>query len=211
MVPTRTNTGGDMGALLDAVTADRNGIQERRERERSRMTHQLFLLAESGMLPAEHERRTAARHATSQAWMTHIAAHLGAVWPSAPADVADKVEKWFGVSGERREVIELELAHRVASGPIDDLLTRERRVEYGGSVRWLAEAIGATCDPTGSGGPEFAKAIAARLDAAEDQTAARAAEIREPNPDDVNLGEQGEMVAHIEAICDALEAELSAP
>lgn len=57
---------------------------------------------------------------------------------------------------------------------------------------------------------EFAKAISGRLDAAEDQIAARAAEIREPNPDDVNLGEQGEMVAHIEAVCDALEAEIGA-
>jgi len=199
-----------MGALLDAVTADQAGIQERRERERSRMTHQLFLQAESGMLPAEHERRTAARQATSQAWMIQIAAHLGAIWPQAPADLADRVEKWFGVSGERREVLELALAHHVAAGPIDDLLTRERRVEYGGSARWLAEALGDTCDPTGSGGPEFAKAIAKRLDSAEEQIAARAAEIREPAPDDVNLGEQGEMVAHIEAVCDALEAEIGA-
>lgn len=198
-----------MGALLDAITADEGGIQERRERERSRMTHQLFLLAESGMLPAEHERRTAARQATAQAWMVHIADHLRDIWSGAPVDLADQVEKWFGVSGERREVLELELAHKVAAGPVDDLLTRERRVEYGGTVRWLAEALGATCDPTGVGGPEFAKAVAARLAAMEDETVARAAEIRAPAPDDVNLGEQAEMVAHIEAVCAALEAEIA--
>lgn len=198
------------GRLQQAIMRDEAGIAERRERERSRMTHQLFLLAESGMLPAEHERRTAARQATAQAWMVHIAAHLHDVWPAAPADIADQVEKWFGGNGERREVIELVLAERLASGPIDDLLTRERRVEYGGSVRWLAEAIGAVCDPTGEGGPAFAKAIAASLDRDESATAARAAEIRAPNPDDVNLGEQAEMVAHIEAVCAALEEHLPA-
>ncbi len=173
------------------------------------MTHQLFLLAESGMLPAEHERRTAARQATARAWMVHVAAHLGEVWHEAPADVDDRVERWFATSGERLEVIELALAERAAAGPVDDLLTRERRVEYGGAARWLAEGLGATCSPAGMGGPEFARVVSADLDAAEETIASRAAEIRTANPDDVNLGEQAELIAHVEAVCDALEARLS--
>lgn len=199
-----------MGELLDAVMADTAGIHARRERERSRMTHQLFLLAESGMLPAEHERRTAARQATARAWMVQVAAHVRTVWPAAPADLADRVEKWFAQNGERLEVIELELAQHMADGPIDDLLTRERRVEYGAAARWLAEAIGFAAD-LGDGGPAaFARPVSAALGAAEAQLADRAAEIRAPNPDDVNLGEQAELIAHVEAICAILPEHLVA-
>ena len=41
------------GALLAWVMQDDVGIHERLERERSKMTHQVFLLAESGAMPDE--------------------------------------------------------------------------------------------------------------------------------------------------------------
>ena len=36
------------------------------------MTHQVFLLEESGMMPNVTERRSRARAATARAWMIHI-------------------------------------------------------------------------------------------------------------------------------------------
>ena len=59
-------------ALTTRIFSDTAGLQERLERERSKMTHQVFLLAESGMMPDVGDRRSRARAATARAWMIHI-------------------------------------------------------------------------------------------------------------------------------------------
>jgi len=187
------------------VFGDTAGLQERLEREKSKMTHQVFLLAESGLMPDEADRRSRARAATAQAWMTHIAASLGAVWPEETPDLGDRVEQWFAANGERREVIELGLAARVASGPITDLVTRERRVDLGGAARWLMEAIGAECDPDGGGGPAFARRMAAWLDAREDEIGQIAADARADAPDDERVAESAELLAHVKLVIAGLE------
>jgi hypothetical protein len=118
------------------------------------------------------------------------------------------VERWFGANTERLEVIELGLAERVANGPIDDLLTRERRVDFGAAARWLMEAIGAECDPDGLGGPAFARRMAAWLDAHDDELGQIAAEARVDDPDDERVAESAELLAHVTVIVAGLEAEL---
>jgi hypothetical protein len=195
-------------ALTHRIFSDTAGLQERLERERSRMTHQVFLLAESGVMPDAADRRSRARAATARAWMIHIAASLGAVWDEAPPDLGGAVERWFGANTERLEVIELGLADRAASGPIDDLLTRERRVDLGAAARWLMEAIGAECDPDGGGGPAFARRMAAWLDAHEDGIGQLAAEARADDPDDERVAESAELLAHVTVIVAGLEAAL---
>ncbi len=198
------------GALLDRVVDDTVGIQHCLERERSKMTHQVFLLAESGAMPDEHERRSRARAATARAWMTHIGASLSAVWPPAPPDLGTSVETWFAANGERLEIIELALATRVAQGPIDDLETRARRVDLGAAARWLGEAIGALCDPDGDGGPAFARRLATWLDGHDDDIAAMAADGRVAAPDDPKVAESAELFAHVHVTVAALEALLPA-
>ena len=170
------------GALLARVMQDDVGIHERLERERSKMTHQVFLLGESGAVPDEAERRSWARAATARAWMTQIAASIEPAWPQAPADLGTSVEKWFATNGERLEIIELALARRIADGPIDDYDTRARRVDLGASARWLGEAIGAICDPDGDGGPAFARRLSAWLDGQNDAIAQLAADGRMADP-----------------------------
>jgi hypothetical protein len=194
--------------LTRQVFADVPGLHERLEREKSKMTHQVFLLAESGLMPDEADRRSRARAATAQAWMTHIAASLGVVWRDGPPDLGERVEQWFASNGERREVIELGLAERVASGPITDLKTRERRVDLGGAARWLMEAIGAECDPDGGGGPAFARRMAAWLDAHEDEIGQTAADGRADAPDDERIAESAELLAHVKMVIAALEEAL---
>lgn len=197
------------GALLTQVMADEPGIHERLERERSKMTHEVFLLAESGGMPDERERRTRARAATARAWMTHIGASLPAVWPQAPLDLGVELEKWFATNGERLEIIELELATRVAEGPIDDLDTRERRVDLGAAARWLGEGVGALCDPGGDGGPAFARRLATWLDEHDDEIARLAADGRVDAPDDVRTAESAELFAHVRTTVAGLESLLS--
>lgn len=198
-----------MARFADRVLADEEAIVPLLERERSRMTHQLFLLAESGALPTEAERRTAARSATVRAWMVHVAGQLPGVWSAAPGDLGERVDRWFAVNGERRESIELTLADRIAAGPVGDLPTRERRLEYGGAARWLAAAIGDIVDPDGDGGAGFASRVAGALDAGEDAAASRAAELRLADPDDVRIAERAELVAQVEAVADALERTIA--
>jgi hypothetical protein len=195
-------------ALTARIFSDTAGLQERLERERSKMTHQVFLLAESGMMPDVGDRRSRARAATARAWMIHIAASVGEVWDGATPDLGSAVERWFGANTERLEVIELGLAERVADGPIDDLLTRERRVDFGAAARWLMEAIGAECDPDGGGGPAFARRMAAWLDAHDDEVGQIAAEARVDDPDDERVAESAELLAHVTVIVAGLEAEL---
>jgi hypothetical protein len=91
-------------------------------------------------------------------------------------------------------VIELGLAERVASGPISDLLTRERRVDLGAAARWLTEAIGAECDPGGDGGPAFARRMSAWLDAREDELGQLGAGARADDPDDERAAESAELL-----------------
>jgi hypothetical protein len=195
-------------ALTTRIFSDTAGLRERLERERSKMTHQVFLLAESGVMPDVGDRRSRARAATARAWMIHIAASVGEVWDEAPPDLGGTVERWFGANTERLEVIELGLADRVANGPIDDLLTRERRVDFGAAARWLMEAIGAECDPDGGGGPAFARRMAAWLDAYDDEVGQIAAEARSDDPDDERVAESAELLAHVKVIVAGLEAAL---
>jgi hypothetical protein len=199
-------TGG--GALLARVMEDDVGIHERLERERSRMTHQVFLLAESGAMPDETERRSRARAATARAWMTHIGASIEPAWPQAPADLGTSVEDWFATNGERLEIIELELARRIAAGPIDDSETRARRVDLGAAARWLGDAIGAICDPDGDGGPAFARRLSAWLDGQNDTIAQLAAEGRIADPDDAKVAESAELFAHVRITVAGFEALL---
>ena len=195
-------------ALTARIFSDTAGLQERLERERSKMTHQVFLLAESGMMPDVGDRRSRARAATARAWMIHIAASVGEVWDGATPDLGSAVERWFAANTERLEVIELGLADRVANGPIDHLLTRERRVDFGAAARWLMEAIGAECDPDGGGGPAFARRMAAWLDAHDDEVGQIAAEARADDPDDERVAESAELLAHVKVIVAGLEAAL---
>ena len=197
------------GALLEQVMGDTTGIHERLERERSKMTHQVFLLAEGGAMPDEAERRSRARAATARAWMTHVGASLEAVWAPAPAGLGTSVETWFAVNGERLEILELDLAARVAAGPIDDSDTRARRVDLGAAARWLGEAVGALCDPGGDGGPAFARRFAAWLDAHDDDIARLAADERVAAPDDPKVAESAELLAHVRTTGAGLEALLS--
>ncbi len=199
-------TGG--GALLARVMDDDVGIHERLERERSKMTHQVFLLAESGAMPDETERRSWARAATARAWMTHIGASIEPAWPQAPGDLGTSVEKWFATNGERLEIIELELARRVADGPIDDYETRARRVDLGAAARWLGEAIGALCNPGGDGGPAFARRLSVWLDEHDDAIAQLAADGRMAAPDDPKVAESAELFAHVRTTVAGLEALL---
>lgn len=194
--------------LTARIFTDTAGLHERLERERSRMTHQVFLLAESGAMPDVGDRRSRARAATARAWMIHIAASLGEVWAAAPADLGPSVDRWFSANGERLEVIELELAERVASGPVSDYLTRERRVDLGAAARWLMEAIGAECDPDGDGGPAFARRMATWLDAHDDELGQLAADARVDDPDDERIAESAELLAHVKVIVAGLEAAL---
>ena len=174
-----------MNRLID----DNAGLTEKLERERSRITHAMFLMAESGMLPDMRERRSQSRAATARAWMTHIAAGVPHVWPTAPANLGDSVDTWFAANGERREVIELELAERIAAGPIDDLETRERRLDMGAAARWLMVAIGEICDPDGNGGPAFSRRMSALLDTRDEEIGQLAAEARVDDPDDERAAE----------------------
>lgn len=196
------------GPLMDQVMLDEPGLRERLERERSRMTHQVFLLAESGMLPSEEERRTQARAATARAWMIHIAASLEPVWDAAPRDLGTSVETWFASNGERLEVLELGLARRIADGPVSDLATRARRVDLGSASRWLFEAVGAICDPDGDGGPAFARRTGGWLDAHDDEIGRLAADARVDAPDDERTAESAELLAHVQVTVAALEASL---
>jgi hypothetical protein len=189
--------------------SDEPGIHKRLERERSKMTHEVFLLAESGVMPDERERRSRARAATARAWMTHVGASLQTAWPRAPRDVGAELEKWFAANGERLEIIELQLAARVAEGPIDDLDTRERRVDLGAAARWLGEGLGAVCDPHGDGGPAFARRLASWLDEHDDDIARLAADGRVDAPDDVRAAESAELFAHVRMTVAGLEALLS--
>lgn len=197
--------------LTTRIFSDTAVLQERLERERSKMTHQVFLLAESGMLPDVGDRRSRARAATARAWMIHIAGSVGEVWEEAPADLGGAVERWFAANTERLEVIELSLAERVANGPIDDLLTRERRVDFGAAARWLMEAIGAEWDPDGDGGPAFARRMGVWLDAHDDEVGQIAAEARVDDPDDERVAESAELLAHVKVIVAGLEAALPGP
>lgn len=197
------------GVLLEQVLGDTAGIHERLERERSKMTHQVFLLAESGAMPDETERRSRARAATARAWMTHIGASLEPVWASAPLGLGSSVETWFATNGERLEILELDLAARVSAGPIDDDDTRARRVDLGAAARWLGEAIGALCDPGGDGGPAFARRFATWLDARDDDLAQLAADERVAAPDDPKVAESAELFAHVRTTVAGLEALLS--
>lgn len=200
-----------MSALLDRVLGDGAGLNERLERERSRMTHEVFLMAESGVLPDEAERRSRARAATARGWMTHIAANLGPEIDGAPPDLGAAVETWFSANGERREVLELDLARRVAAGPIDDYETRARRVDLGAAARWLFEAVGAVADPDGDGGPPFARRASAWMDAHDGRIADMAAAERLADPDDPRVAETAELIAHVRATVEALEATLPGP
>lgn len=197
------------GTLLEQVMGDTQGIHERLERERSKMTHQVFLLAESGAMPDETERRSRARAATARAWMTHVGASLEPVWAPAPMGLGTSVEAWFAANGERLEILELDLATRVAEGPIDDYDTRERRVDLGASARWLGEAIGALCDPDGTGGPAFARRLSGWLAAHDDDIAQLAAEGRVAAPDDPKVAESSELFAHVRTIVAGLEVLLN--
>lgn len=197
-----------MSALLDRVMQDEPGLVERLERERSRMTHEVFLLAESGAMPDEGERRSRARAATARAWMTHIAASLEPVWAPAPPGLGDSVDRWFSENGERLEVIELDLARRIADGPIDDLETRRRRLDLGAASRWLAEALGDLCEPGGDGGPAFARRVGSWLDGHGADVGEIAAAGREADPDDVMTAERAELMAHVTITVAALEASL---
>ncbi len=196
------------GALFARVMEDDIGIHERLERERSKMTHQVFLLAESGAMPDESERRSWARAATARAWMTHIGASIEPAWPPAPAGLGESVEKWFATNGERLEIIELELARRIADGPIDDYETRARRVDLGAAARWLGEAVGALCDPDGDGGPAFARRVSVWLERNDDVIAQLAAEGRIAAPDDHKVAESAELFAHVRLTVAGLEALL---
>lgn len=196
-------------ALLEQVMQDEAGIHERLERERSKMTHEVFLLAESGAMLDETERRFRARAATARAWMTHIGASIEPVWPRAPGGLGESVEKWFATNGERLEIIELELAQRVADGPISDFDTRARRVDLGAAARWLGEAIGALCDPSGDGGPAFGRRLSAWLDQKDETIALMAAEGRVADPDDPRVAESAELFAHVRTTVAGLETLLS--
>jgi hypothetical protein len=196
------------GPLMDQVMRDEPGLRERLERERSRMTHQVFLLAESGMLPTEDERRAQARAATARAWMIHIGASLEPVWDGAPRGLGTSVETWFASNGERLEVIELDMARRVAGGPVGDPATRARRVGLGSASRWLFEAVGAVCDPDGDGGPAFARRAGGWLDAHDDEIGLLAADARVDAPDDERTAESAELLAHVRVTVAALEATL---
>lgn len=189
---------------------DDAGLHERLERERSRITHAMFLMAESGMLPDVRERRSQSRAATARAWMTHIAAGVAVVWPEAPADLAEQVDQWFAANGERREIIELQLAERLAGGPIDDLDTRERRMDYGAASRWLMAAIGELCDPDGAGAPAFTRRMSALLDARDAEIGHLAADARLGNPDDERTAETAELMAHVSVTVAVLESGLPA-
>ena len=140
--------------------------------------------------------------------MTHIGASLVGLWPPAPPDLANDLEKWFAGNGERCEVIELDLAGRIADGPIDDYLTRERRVDLGAASRWLMAALGDLCDPTGDGGPAFARTTSAWLDEHDMHIAELAAAGRVGDPDDLRAGESAELAAHVRATIAALESVL---
>jgi hypothetical protein len=196
------------GLLLRQVMGDEPGIRERLERERSKMTHEIFLLAESGVMPDERERRSRARAATARAWMTHIGASIGTTWPNAPADLGTSIEKWFATNGERLEVIELDMAARIASGPIDNLDTRAQRVDLGAAARWLGEAVGAICDPDGDGGPAFARRLSTWLDAHDAMVGELAGEARVASPDDPRVAESAELLAHVRTTVAGLEALL---
>lgn len=202
------------GVLMAQVLGDTAGIAHRLERERSKMTHQVFLLAESGEMPDETQRRAWARAATAQAWMTHIGASLEVVWRESPAGLGDSLEAWFANNGERREVIEMDLTARLASGAMDDE-TRARRRDLGTAGRWLGEGLGAVGDPGGIGGPEFARRLAAYLDRHGDVIAQHAGDGRNDDPTDGRLAESAELSAHVNAIVAGLEAlmgdELCAP
>ena len=126
----------------------------------------------------------------------------------APADLGTSVENWFATNGERLEIIELELARRIAAGPIDDYETRARRVDLGAAVRWLGEAIGAICDPDGDGGPAFARRLSAWLDGQNDTIAQLAAEGRIADPDDAKVAESAELFAHVRITVAGFEALL---
>jgi hypothetical protein len=198
------------GLLRDRVLTDEVGLHERLERERSRITHAMFLMAESGMLPDVRERRSQSRAATARAWMTHIAAGVGHIWPDAPADLGDQVDQWFAANGERREILELQLAERLADGPIDDLDTRERRMDFGAAARWLMAAIGELCDPDGDGGPAFARRMSALLDGRDGEIGRLAADARVDDPDDERAAESAELMAHVNVTVAVLESELPA-
>jgi hypothetical protein len=197
------------GVLLQQVMEDKAGIRQRLEREQSKMTHEVFLLAESGGMPDETERRGRARAATARAWMTHIGASIEPVWHQAPVGLGEMIERWFAVNGERLEVIELALATLIADGPIDDYDTRARRVDLGAAARWLGEAVGALCDPTGSGGPAFARRLASYLDANADTIAQLAGDGRVEAPDDPKVAESAELFAHVRTTVAGLEALLA--
>lgn len=193
---------------MEQVVGDEAGLGERLERERSRMTHELFMQAEGGVLPDEADRRRRARAATARAWMTHIAASVGATWPGAPADLGGEIDRWFAQNGERLEVIELDLARRIDDGPIADDEMRRRRVDLGAAARWLMEGIGAVCDPDRDGGPGFARRAGARLDDAADLIGSEVAEARLSAPDDQRVAESAELFAHVRAVVSGLEAVL---
>lgn len=197
------------GVLMAQVLGDTAGIAHRLERERSKMTHQVFLLAESGEMPDEAQRRAWARAATAQAWMTHIGSSLEVVWRDAPAGLGDSLEAWFASNGERREVIEMDLASRLASRGIEDDETRARRRDLGAAARWLGEGIGAVGDPGGVGGPEFARRLAAYLDRHDDVIAQHAGDARSEDPADGRLTESAELSAHVNATVAGLEALLA--
>ena len=196
-----------MSALVDHVLHTRAHVAPILERERSRTTHQLFILAESGSPPGDAHRRTSLRVTRSTAWMIHIATVLEEMWSGADAEFGDAVERWFATNTERRETTELRRIRDAHPGPSSGPDLR-RRIDHLATAAWLLAAVADLAAPAGGSPADFHTDLVRRFDERCLTVGERVAELRSPDPADEELAERAELIAAVEAVGDVLDDAL---